>query len=161
MFESILVTLDGSAYSERVLDYVPVLATAGTRITLLTVIPRSSPSDLIGADRAPLPVGPFEDYLTERADRLTNSGLRHVAAEIRRGSPAQFIVEVARELRSELIVMSTQGISAENEHDLGGVASRVLMWAPCPVFMVRVQHPHPARNSAEEEWQSEGGANVG
>jgi nucleotide-binding universal stress UspA family protein len=84
-----------------------------------------------------------------------------VATELRAGVPSRVIVEAARELEVDLLAMCTQGVGAETEQGLGSVASKVLMSAPCPLFMVRIDRPKPPRGLSEERWQSEGGANVG
>ncbi len=159
MFSSILVTLDGSPYSERVLGYVPDLAQlGGAQVTLLTVVPEDAvPSTASEDDR----LAPYSAYLEQAKARLTTEGLDGVEVQARIGVPARVIVQVAREQHADLIAMSTQGLGAEHDQALGGVASKVLANAPCPVFMVRVSRPLPARGPAEERWQEEGGANVG
>ena len=159
MFKRILVTLDCSPYSERILAYVPDLAQLGdAQVTLLTVLPE----DAVGATQSEDDrIAPYRTYLEQVSDRLATEGLDGVAVEARVGIPARVIVQVAREQQVDLIAMSTQGLGAEHEQALGGVASKVLANAPCPVFMVRVSRPQPARGPAEERWQGEGGANVG
>lgn len=163
MFQRILVTLDGSAYGERVLDYVPDLARiAGAHVTLLTVLPEEpTPLGSSGREASEERMTPFRTYMSGIADRLAAEGLEEVQVELRSGSPARTIVQTARELQADLIAMSTQGLGAEQEQGLGGVAAKVLASASCPVFMVRISRPLPPQTSAEQRWQSEGGANVG
>ncbi|MCK9486005.1 MAG: universal stress protein [Dehalococcoidia bacterium] len=166
MFKHIVVTLDGSSYGERVLPYVADLADLGqAHVTLLTVIATDAPPPGAEGDEAssapPRHSKAYEAYLDKHAEGLRGAGVQNVAVEVRAGSAARTIADAARELGADLIAMSTQGLGAETEQGLGGVASKVLMLAPCPVFMVRIQRPEPARNPAEERWQAEGGANVG
>lgn len=163
MFRHILVTLDGSSYGERVLAYVPDLAAPlQARVTLLTVIPEdAAPPGTSGGAPAAHRAEAFRGYLEQQAHAIREAGVAEVATDVRTGTPPRIIAEAARELGADLIAMSTQGLGAETEQGLGGVASKVLMSAPCPVFMVRVHRPEPPRNQAEERWQSEGGANVG
>lgn len=162
MFKHILVTLDGSPYSERALSYVTDLATlAQARVTLLMVA-SEDPSPLhpaATADDARAKV--YHTYLDGHVERLRAAGIKDVDADVRSGLPARTIADVARELQVDLIAMSTQGVGAETDQGLGSVASKVLMLAPCPVFMVRIHRPAPPRGPAEERWQAEGGANVG
>jgi nucleotide-binding universal stress UspA family protein len=100
-------------------------------------------------------------YLEEKAQALREAGVAQVAAHVRTGQPAAVITEVARELHADLIIMSTQGLGADGRYTVGSVALKVLMTAPCPIFMVRINKPEPPKNPEEERWQWEGGANVG
>jgi len=161
LFEHILVPLDGSRYAERVLDYVADLAKlVGARVTLLTIPANKSPDPAVqSAEPATSQVD--LEYLLRVASRLEAEGLSHVDTTVRPGSPVTVIVNVAREISADLIMMCTQGLSAEHDQGLGGVASGVLRSASCPVVMVRVSRPSPPRTPAEERWQAEGGANVG
>ena len=56
---------------------------------------------------------------------------------IRQGNAATAIVEAAKELQSELIVMGTHGRTGLGRMILGSVAEQVLRTAPCPVVTVR------------------------
>jgi len=64
---------------------------------------------------------------------------REVAVEalVRTGSPAVEIIEVARSLPADLIVISTHGRTGLTHVLLGSVAEHVVQRAPCPVFVVR------------------------
>lgn len=163
MFTHILIPLDGSAYGERVLAYAADLAEiAAARVTLLTVVPSDGSSSFGDA-----PATGNEQmercraYLAEHASALKDAGIEDVRTEVRAGATTSVIPEAARELGVDLIAMSTQGLGADSDEGLGSVASKVLMSAPCPLFMVRIRRPEPPRTVAEERWQSEGGANVG
>ena len=163
MFTQILTTLDGSEYAERALTYTRDLAKiADARVSLLAVVPT------VHSAGAPVATEPDElrakaarEYLEEKAEALRGDGVPDVTILVRFGDPAHLITEAARELDADLIVMSTQGVGADGCYALGSVALKVLMTAPCPIFMVRINKPEPPRSVAEERWQGEGGANVG
>ena len=161
MFKHILIPLDGSAYGERVLSYAPDLAgLADARVTLISVVPAEGPT----SERAHVAteMERARAYLEQHASELKAAGIEGVVeTDVRSGRTTQVIPEAARELAVDLIAMCTQGLGAESDEGLGSVASKVLMSAPCPVFMVRIHRPDPPRGVAEERWQSEGGANVG
>jgi len=57
--------------------------------------------------------------------------------EIRVGNPASVIVEYAKEIESDLIVIGTHGHGAIHHMLLGSVAERVVRTASCPVLTVR------------------------
>jgi len=57
-------------------------------------------------------------------------------------TPAQSIVDYAREARVDLIVMGTHGRGGAPAFLIGSVAERVVRTSPCPVLTVR----HPERD---------------
>lgn len=60
-----------------------------------------------------------------------------VHKEIRVGNPAQVVVDYAKEIEADMIVMGTHGHGAVRHMLLGSVAERVVRMAPCPVLTVR------------------------
>lgn len=160
MFTRIIVPLDGSEYGERALQYVQELAMiAGAHVSLLFVI--GSAAAQSGPDVPDLERRRALAYLEVHAQVLREDGLQSVETYVRSGEPASQINDLARTQRANLIVMSTGGLGADGRYAIGSVALRVLTTAPCPIFMVRINRPDPAKTGPEERWQSEGGANVG
>src|SRR4051794_15741177 len=95
----ILVPLDRSAEASAALPYVAALGTPGTEIILLTVVSRASDADAARAG------------LETAAQRLRVAG-QTVRTEIATGDPARRIVDMAADLRVELIVMASHGRGA-------------------------------------------------
>jgi nucleotide-binding universal stress UspA family protein len=56
---------------------------------------------------------------------------------VRVGRPDQQLVQLARELKADLLVVGTHGRTGLERMFLGSVAERVLRSAPCPVLVVR------------------------
>jgi nucleotide-binding universal stress UspA family protein len=56
---------------------------------------------------------------------------------IRKGEPAEEVVNIAKELFIDLIVVGSQGHTALSSASIGSVAQHVVNHAPCPVFIVR------------------------
>ena len=56
--------------------------------------------------------------------------------EVRIGVPAHQIIEAARELKADLIVIPTHGRSAIAQFFMGGVAEKVVRHAGCPVMVL-------------------------
>lgn len=163
MFQHLLVPLDGSEYAERALKYASNLATVtGAEVTLLAVIEGTgSPASIVDPSPDPVRAQTSLEYLDEQAEQLQGDGGGRVSTRVVSGAPALAIVETARALPADLIIMSTEGLGAHGEFALGSVAMSVLQTAHCPVFMVRIDKPDPAQSEAEERWQAEGGGNVG
>lgn len=57
--------------------------------------------------------------------------------EVRIGRPAEEIVAAASEAKSDLIVLSTRGLTGLDRYLIGSVAERVARLAPCPVYLMR------------------------
>ncbi len=57
---------------------------------------------------------------------------------VKQGKPGKVIVDLARELEADLIVVGHQGRSAIGDFLLGSVAQYVVNRAPCPVLVI---HP--------------------
>jgi nucleotide-binding universal stress UspA family protein len=144
VFQHILVPLDESAYAERAIEYARKLAGESGRLTLLVVVPPPHSThgdvehDAVARVQSQRPQR-AEQYLRERADVLRAGGVAHVNTEVRFGETADSITDVAREQEADLIAMSTHGLGTSGRYALGSVALKVLMTAPCPVFMVRIQ----------------------
>jgi nucleotide-binding universal stress UspA family protein len=58
---------------------------------------------------------------------------------VREGSPAKLIAEAARDLGSDLLVISTHGYTGLKHVLMGSIAEHVVRYAPCPVLVVRLQ----------------------
>jgi nucleotide-binding universal stress UspA family protein len=74
--------------------------------------------------------------LEERAAEMRGGGTPTLARVVV-GAPHQAIVEVAKEIGAELIVMGTHGRGTIERFFLGSVADRVVRSAPCAVVTVR------------------------
>lgn len=77
-----------------------------------------------------------EQQLDELIKRRLPEKLK-VRAVIGHGNPAREIVRLAEEEKSDLIVISTHGLSGWHHLVVGSVAEKVIRTAPCPVFAVR------------------------
>jgi nucleotide-binding universal stress UspA family protein len=60
-----------------------------------------------------------------------------VAIVIRHGAASSMIVEAARELKADLVVMSTHGRTGLRHIMMGSVAETVVRHAPCPVLTMK------------------------
>ena len=68
---------------------------------------------------------------------------------LRDGSPTETILDVAREVGAELIVMGTHGRSGLSRLLLGSVAENVLRGASCPVLFVKAEAVAPTAEPDE------------
>jgi nucleotide-binding universal stress UspA family protein len=112
------------------LPYAAALATPGTEIVLLTVISSASDADAARAG------------LETAAQRLRVAG-QTVRTEVATGDPARRIVDMAADLRAEMIVMASHGRGALGRLIYGSVADQVGRESPVPVMVVRVRQLEP------------------
>jgi universal stress protein A len=143
-FQHILVPVDFSDHTSRVVDYAVGFARRyGARIRLLHVIQ---------ADRYVLPghymlPGPelLERIAAEMELKLAalSKGLLTTGApvecEVRRGLAIPTILEAARDVAADLIVMGTHGHTGIKHLWIGSVAENIVRTAPCPVLTVRAR----------------------
>ena len=69
------------------------------------------------------------------------SGGDVAGANLKIGNVAEEIVQLAKDLEADLIVMGSRGVSLDDGHDrlVGSVTERVLHRAPCPVLVIRAE----------------------
>lgn len=146
----ILCTIDFSEASVAAVAQAVALARACRgEMTVLFVVPYVPPSR---DERAGLPEGVIS-AVAEDVEALLGparaSGLA-VRVCLRAGSPAQEILEAARRLAPDVIVMGTHGRGGVRRLVLGSVTAEVLRRAPCPVLTVGCRGPGPASGPVGE-----------
>jgi universal stress protein A len=139
--KKILVPVDFSDPSEEAVRYAMRFAKEfGADIILLYVVEKTVPRGR--ADVAQL------DYSTEEAEaagkelrslaRLIAPGAsQKVPVHMRRGDAAHEIVQAAKELDTDLIIIATHGYTGWKHFCIGSTAESVARTAPCPVLVVR------------------------
>jgi nucleotide-binding universal stress UspA family protein len=139
--QRILVPIDFSDCSKKALLYaLPFARDHQAAITLLYVVPPAyGASESSGIDYAELEASMKEGGQKEldKLSAATAAGDVSAQALVCVGSPAREIVETARRLPADLIVISTHGRTGLKHVFLGSVAEHVVQRAPCPIFVVR------------------------
>jgi nucleotide-binding universal stress UspA family protein len=153
MAAKILVPLDGSSLAERALSCaLPLARRLPAQLVLLRAV-------WIGADAQQVLDGSsleqdailsqWEaeaiDYLDGLAEELASLGL-DARPVVRRGAPAESILDYAAQAAIDRIVMATHGYSGIKRWTHGSVAERVLQQARAPLLLVRVREGDTARD---------------
>jgi nucleotide-binding universal stress UspA family protein len=141
-FETILVPVDFSDHSQEALDTAMQIAQLfGSTIHLLHCYHLQtagiSPYGIV------LPSGYYDDIreaaekrLNDWHERVSNEGIK-VQSILSADSPSLAINLAADEIKADLVVMGTRGLSGLKHAMLGSVAERVVRLAPCPVLTVK------------------------
>jgi nucleotide-binding universal stress UspA family protein len=164
MFRKVMLTLDGSSYSEaavpqaiglfkgtdctvhlvRVYDEPPSTSAAPVKEPLTVSVP--APGGVVTINAAPTVESTAQAtarvaeegrrFLARKAAPLEEAGISHEIA-VRFGAAAEEIVRYAGDNRMELVIMATHGHTGLARLIFGGVASKVLASGICPVLLVR------------------------
>ena len=97
-----------------------------------------------------LPFGKMETAARSRLERHARqivNGNASYEVEVLMGDPAVEVLQAAKRLRANLIVMATHGRKGLRHLILGSVAEHVVREAPCPVLTVKPKTP-VAKSSA-------------
>ncbi|MEZ0228388.1 MAG: universal stress protein, partial [Planctomycetota bacterium] len=129
--ERLLVPIDGSALSNKILGHLEAFAPfAGTEVRLVRVVP-----DWQVKSATPEGYHEAQKDLRDAEAALAETGAR-VEARILVGDPAEQILEAARGFEPSLIAMTTHGRTGLERLVRGSVAERVLRGATAPVLLV-------------------------
>lgn len=139
----ILVTVDGSDYSQRALEALARLMPHNDSLDVLLLNVRESP--LYYGEFPPLDYESIErrqiqrqqDLLAASSAEARRLGLAQVSTQAEEGAVATEIVRVAHERGVDQIVMGTHGRGAIGGLFLGSVAQRVVHHSKVPVLLVK------------------------
>ena len=139
---TILVPLDFSDASRKALVYASWFAGQfGARLTLLHVIePAGTPAFDKTSPAMPEREIVLERCRTELESIVEQEGIKPKLVEridIRFGRSYGEIVDTARMLNIDLIIISTHGYTGWKRTIFGSTTERVVQQAPCPVLVVR------------------------
>jgi nucleotide-binding universal stress UspA family protein len=139
--QKILIPTDGSDYSMRAAEYgISIAKMLDAQIMVVYVI------DEVVLDQF--------SKVTERENveqELKQDGQRYIkyilglaekegvkdGSLLAKGTPFEQIVNLAKELNMDLIVMGTYGRKGAEKVLIGSVAERVIEYSPCPVLVIK------------------------
>ncbi|MCI0552339.1 MAG: universal stress protein [Anaerolineae bacterium] len=144
MINHILVPLDNSTLAECVLPHILAIAPVlNARVTLLHVMEHPhNGNGTPGVDPVDwhLRKHKSERYLEQIAERLQISGLS-IEYSLLEGSPAQSIIEFARNNNVDLITLSTHGNSGLSGWNVSSVVQKILLRSYKSTLLVRAYKP--------------------
>ncbi|MRN68795.1 MAG: hypothetical protein FIO04_03755 [Nitrosopumilales archaeon] len=147
--KTILIAIDKSGYKEKIISYAVTLAKSlGAQIIAIHVIDKSSlgaAGDLLGYYRG----GNIEEYEKEmkkkgeillaevEATVRKNGNINVTGAVLVDSSVANAIINYAENKRVDLILVGARGMAGIEKFILGGVATKIISHAQCPVLAIR------------------------
>jgi len=138
----ILVPTDFSPASAKSMSYALRLADGlNCEITLLHVLEPSRPLTTLEHPTATAfskeELADAEEGLRDLVDLAKTDGAPATRLILRTGVATHEIVETAKDLDVDLIVIATHGFTGWKHFAIGSTAERVARAAPCPVLVVR------------------------
>jgi nucleotide-binding universal stress UspA family protein len=157
MFEKVLVALDFSWYTQKILDRVSEIPGI-SEVVLLHVIDTTRPARLDWTHGSPQ-IENTQLLMEEKKRFLEDLGLRVrinvdvIVNAITQGTVSHAILEIAETEKVSLIIVGARGINPIQELLLGSVSSSVLRYATTNVLIMHFPrtdsdtHPSPASSS--------------
>ena len=140
LIKKVLVLTDGSQNSRSALRYaVEICRNADASLHLLSVVEDMPPyvNLEVGSDFISRIQETVRSEVAKCSGYCETSGVA-CSGEIRHGVPYEEIINYAKEIDADLIVMATHGHTGLSHILLGSVAEKVVRHAPCPVLTTRV-----------------------
>lgn len=150
MFEKVLVALDFSAYSQKILDCIPGIPGI-QEVVLIHVVDATHPSKL-GWTHGPY-IENVKILMAEKKEALEALGMKvHISVDvivdvITQGSVSRAILDAAETHAVSLIVMGARGINPIQELLLGSVSSSVIRNSASSVLLFHFR-PAPDEGKA-------------
>jgi nucleotide-binding universal stress UspA family protein len=146
MISNILIPVDGSDHSRKALELGCDMAKkygAAVHLMHITESPIRDQTLVLGGAAVTFSASPQDlkragskvlEYAREYAQ---NHGVKEVTTEVTGGSPAHRIVESAKDIHADMIVMGTRGLSDLAGLLVGSVSHKVTNMATCTCITVR------------------------
>jgi nucleotide-binding universal stress UspA family protein len=145
MFKSIVVGTDGSdTATQAVREAIGLASALGAKLELVSAY-EPVPAQRLSEERRHAPedlqwaINPREDVDTtlEAAAAPAREAGVEVDLYARQGDPADAILDVAEELKADLIIVGNKGMTGAKRFLLGSVPNKVSHHAPCSVLIIR------------------------
>lgn len=138
MYETILVTLDGTPTDRAIIEHIKELAKlANSRLVLLHVADGWA-ARTYGPDAVSREIAEDTAYLTRVREEFLSSGIP-AQAELAYGDPVTEIIKWVEQKGCDLVAMSTHGHRFLGDLFLGSTASRVQHSISAPVLLLRAK----------------------
>jgi nucleotide-binding universal stress UspA family protein len=138
--KNILVAHDGSKLSDKALKRAVEMAMAlGSSLTVLSVIPELYLSELADGDRRRIMAALTEESRVAMEKVRVSLSQKPVESKtiIRQGPAAEKILETAKKMKVDLIIVGSHGRHGARRFLLGSTSTKVVDHSHCPVMVVK------------------------
>jgi nucleotide-binding universal stress UspA family protein len=137
----ILVAHDGSAHADKALQEASRMALQmAAEVTIITVAPDLCLSDEVSDNDCKLITDSLffeaESAMKKVTDELAAKGIK-AEVVIKDGHPAEMIIDTAKEIGADLVVVGSHGRHGAGRFFLGSVSAKVVEHAPCHVLVIK------------------------
>jgi manganese transport protein len=136
MYDTILLTLDGSPADRAIIEHVKSLARIMQSRVVLLHVATGVPAQWSGPSAGGQEIDTSQAYLNEVRSEFDVAGVR-AEAELAFGEPVKEIIRWVEQRGCELVAMGTHGHRALADLVLGATASRVQHSISVPVLLLR------------------------
>lgn len=138
MYETILVTLDGSSTDRAIIDHIkPLAKLAHSRVVLLHVADGWA-ARTYGSDAVSPEIAEDTAYLAKVREEFQSTGIA-TESELAYGNPAAEIIRWIQQKGCDLVAMSTHGHGFLGDLFLGTTANKVQHAISVPVLLLRAK----------------------
>jgi nucleotide-binding universal stress UspA family protein len=145
MFGRIVVGTDGSDTAGEAVKQATELAKATGAVLHVVSAYEPVPRDRLREETADVPgdvahsLGPREDVnqVLEGAAKTAKGAGVETQTHPREGEPADALLDVAEDIKADVIVVGNKGMTGAKRFLLGSVPNKVSHHAPCAVWIVR------------------------
>lgn len=143
MYNRIMVSTDGSSYSDKAVDHAIALCKSfGAELIAVSVINMETVACI--EDPTSDVYCQIQEKLEQRANEILDEVEKRAIKEnilikkiFQVGDPASVTVELAKREGADLIVVGTRGLLGVKRVALGSSAEKIVRWADKPVLVVR------------------------
>jgi nucleotide-binding universal stress UspA family protein len=126
-----------SRLAEAIVAEWPIFANVGVEVTHVAQTSLPWTLGLGQGNYEPPQIDPEEHEAVSGATRRLREAGRRAQGRMVTGDPAAGLIDTAKDVRAELIVVGTHGRTGLNRAVFGSVARNVMLHAPCSVLVVR------------------------
>jgi universal stress protein A len=138
MYQTILVTLDGTATDRAIVEHIKQLAMLERSRLVLLHVADGWAARTYGPDAVSPEIAEDTEYLEKVRSEFQALGIP-TEAELAYGEPANEIIKWVRQKGCDLVAMSTHGHRFLSDVFLGTTASRVQHSISVPVLLLRAK----------------------
>ena len=138
--KKVLVAHDGSKLSDKALKKaIEIALLFESSLTVLSVVPDLYLTELSDMDRQKIMDALTEETMANMEKIRASLASKSIEAKTitRHGLPAEKILETAKKMKVDLVVVGSHGRHGAKKFLLGSISSKVVDYATCPVLVVK------------------------